>query len=113
MVRSTLNVSRNCLNWTKIGFLKPKDSVLTLGLLSLPLKYYFYLFIYKESLGVKAANKAKLFAVISPVGPYFPTGFKPVKMLCNTSYVRASPGGMGEYKVGGNYGPTIKSLKEI
>jgi branched-chain amino acid aminotransferase len=51
--------------------------------------------------------------VISPVGPYFPTGFKPVKMLCNTSYVRASPGGMGEFKVGGNYGPTIKSLKEI
>lgn len=34
-------------------------------------------------------------------------------MLCNTSYVRASPGGMGEFKVGGNYGPTIKSLKEI
>jgi branched-chain amino acid aminotransferase len=34
-------------------------------------------------------------------------------MLANTKHIRASPGGMGEYKVGGNYGPTVQSLKEI
>ena len=51
--------------------------------------------------------------MISPVGPYFPTGMKPVKMLCSTKHIRAAPGGMGEFKVGGNYGPTVQSLREV
>jgi branched-chain amino acid aminotransferase len=50
---------------------------------------------------------AKLFCCISPVGPYFPTGFKPVKVIANYNYVRAGPYGVGEFKVGGNYAPTI------
>jgi branched-chain amino acid aminotransferase len=61
----------------------------------------------EETLGVRAPRSAKLYCVISPVGPYFPTGFKPVKVYCNTVNVRAGPGGVGEYKVGGNYAPTI------
>ena len=49
MVRSTSNASRNCLNWTKIGSLKPKDTALTLGRPSLPPKYFF---IFKSIIGI-------------------------------------------------------------
>jgi len=61
----------------------------------------------EETLGVRTPRKAKLFCCISPVGPYFPTGFKPVKVIANYNYVRAGPYGVGEFKVGGNYAPTI------
>ena len=61
----------------------------------------------EETLGVRSPTKAKLFCCLSPVGPYFATGFKPIKVYCNTINVRASPGGVGEFKMGGNYAPTI------
>ncbi len=48
-----------------------------------------------------------MFIITSPTGPYFPTGFKPVTLLADPKYVRAFPGGAGNYKVGSNYGPTI------
>ena len=38
-----------------------------------------------------------------PVGPYYSTGFKPVKLLATTKDVRAWPGGTGGYKLGSNY----------
>jgi branched-chain amino acid aminotransferase len=40
---------------------------------------------------------------MSPVGPYYSTGFKPVKLLATTKDVRAWPGGTGGYKLGSNY----------
>jgi branched-chain amino acid aminotransferase len=55
------------------------------------------------------AKKAKVFVVLSPVGKYYPRGFVPVKLLCDTKYIRAWPNGFGDKKVGGNYAPTIKS----
>lgn len=58
-------------------------------------------------LGVGAATQAKLYVILSPVGPYYPTGFAPVSLLAGDEYVRAWPGGTGDSKVGGNYGPTI------
>ena len=49
---------------------------------------------------------AQLFFIITcPVGPYFKKGFAPVKILAETHYKRAWPGGMGGHKVGGNYAP--------
>jgi hypothetical protein len=42
-----------------------------------------------------------LYVLLSPVGPYYPEGFKPVKLLADEKYVRAWPGGTGDYKVGG------------
>jgi branched-chain amino acid aminotransferase len=59
-------------------------------------------------LGLTAPNHAKLYAILSPVGPYYPDGFKPVRLLADTENVRAWPGGVGAAKVGGNYGPTVK-----
>lgn len=51
-------------------------------------------------LGVRAPNKAMFFTVCSPVGPYYPTGFKPIKLFSDNHYVRAFPGGVGGFKVG-------------
>ena len=45
--------------------------------------------------------------LISPVGPYYSTGFKPVSLLADSRYVRAFPGGVGAFKMGCNYAPTI------
>jgi branched-subunit amino acid aminotransferase/4-amino-4-deoxychorismate lyase len=58
-------------------------------------------------LGVSPPNSIKLFVINSPVGPYYPSGFKPVKLYADTVNVRAWPGGVGNRKVGGNYAPTI------
>lgn len=61
----------------------------------------------ERTLGVLPPNSAKLFVICSPVGPYFKSGFAPVKLLADPKYVRAFPGGTGNAKVGANYGPTI------
>lgn len=61
-----------------------------------------------EALGLGICNNVKLFVITCPVGPYYPTGFKPIKLLADDLNVRAWPGGCGASKVGGNYAPTIK-----
>ncbi|XP_073427225.1 branched-chain-amino-acid aminotransferase, mitochondrial [Dendrobates tinctorius] len=62
----------------------------------------------EPSLGVTKSNHALLYIILGPVGPYFPTGgFTPVSLLADPKYVRAWTGGVGNYKLGGNYGPTI------
>lgn len=58
-------------------------------------------------LGVQAPSHAKVFVILSPVGPYYKSGFAPVKLYADSLNVRAWPGGVGNVKVGGNYGPTI------
>jgi len=58
-------------------------------------------------LGVEAAQHIKLYAILSPVGPYFKSGFKPVKLFADTVHTRAWPGGVGNAKVGGNYAAAI------
>lgn len=63
----------------------------------------------EDSLGVKVPHKARIFCVISPVGPYYPSGFKPIKLYCDPKEYRAAPHGTGCLKVGSNYGPTIRT----
>ncbi|EGD72457.1 branched-chain-amino-acid aminotransferase [Salpingoeca rosetta] len=58
-------------------------------------------------LGVGATEQSRLFVINSPVGAYYATGFKPVRLLADPQFVRAWPGGMGDTKCGGNYAPTI------
>lgn len=60
-------------------------------------------------LGVASSREAMLYVVLSPVGPYFPSGLKPIKLYVETENVRAFPGGVGDNKIGGNYAPTILS----
>lgn len=59
------------------------------------------------TLGVAPPQRALLYVILSPVGPYFKSGFNPVKLLAEPKYVRAFPGGTGQYKIGANYAPTI------
>ncbi|CAB9528400.1 Branched-chain amino acid aminotransferase [Seminavis robusta] len=60
-------------------------------------------------LGMAPPIDLLLFVITSPVGPYYKTGFKPIRLTCDTPFVRAWPGGTGNSKVGGNYGPTMKA----
>ncbi|BGP57193.1 hypothetical protein JCM8202_005369 [Rhodotorula sphaerocarpa] len=57
----------------------------------------------QAGLGVGASTDVLLFVICSPVGPYYSTGFKPVKLYATTKDVRAWPGGTGGYKLGANY----------
>jgi branched-chain amino acid aminotransferase len=59
-------------------------------------------------LGVHASEHVKVFVILSPVGPYYKSGFQPVRLYADVENVRAWPGGIGNAKVGGNYAPTIK-----
>jgi branched-chain amino acid aminotransferase len=63
-------------------------------------------------LGVAPPDSILLFVITCPVGPYYKTGFKPVRLTTDTPYVRAWPGGTGGAKVGGNYAPTMKPQQE-
>jgi len=63
-------------------------------------------------LGVHASEAIKLFVILSPVGPYYKSGFVPIKLYADTSNVRAWPGGVGNAKVGGNYAPTIEPSRK-
>jgi branched-chain amino acid aminotransferase len=65
----------------------------------------------EASLGVGQSNSALLFVLTGPVGPYYPTGFQPVSLLADPSYVRAWPGGSGNTKMGANYAPTLAVQK--
>ena len=61
-------------------------------------------------LGLSAPTSLLLYVITSPVGPYYPTGFQPIRLTADTPYVRAWPGGTGNTKVGGNYAPTMKAM---
>eukprot|EP00529_Nitzschia_sp_RCC80_P018640 CAMPEP_0113483832 /NCGR_PEP_ID=MMETSP0014_2-20120614/23641_1 /TAXON_ID=2857 /ORGANISM="Nitzschia sp." /LENGTH=511 /DNA_ID=CAMNT_0000377399 /DNA_START=190 /DNA_END=1722 /DNA_ORIENTATION=+ /assembly_acc=CAM_ASM_000159 len=63
-------------------------------------------------LGVCPPDDLLLYVIASPVGPYYKSGFKPIRLLADPTYVRAWPGGTGDAKVGGNYAPTIKPAAE-
>ncbi|KKK22817.1 branched-chain-amino-acid aminotransferase [Aspergillus rambellii] len=61
----------------------------------------------QNTLGVGPPGSALLFVIASPVGPYYPTGFKAVSLEATDYAVRAWPGGVGDKKLGANYAPCI------
>lgn len=63
-------------------------------------------------LGVRPSNEYLFYIILSPVGAYYATGFNPVKILVEERYVRASPGGMGDAKAGGNYAASLLAAKK-
>ncbi len=60
-------------------------------------------------LGVKPSDHYYFFVIMSPVGAYYASGFKPVKIMVEDEYVRAVPGGTGDAKTGGNYASSLKA----
>ncbi|KAF3931464.1 hypothetical protein ABW19_dt0203839 [Dactylella cylindrospora] len=61
----------------------------------------------QKTLGVGPPGSALLYVIASPVGPYYPTGFKAVTLEATEYAVRAWPGGVGDRKLGANYAPCI------
>ena len=57
--------------------------------------------------GVKPASEYMVIMFVTPVGPYFKTGFKPTKVCMSREYDRVAPKGTGAFKVGGNYGASL------
>lgn len=62
--------------------------------------------------GVKPAKSYMFVVFVTPVGPYFRTGFTPVDIMICRNFDRAAPLGTGSYKVGGNYAASLRSLQE-
>ena len=57
--------------------------------------------------GVKPADEYLFMVFVTPVGPYFKEGFKPVPIEVVRDYDRAAPLGTGNIKVGGNYAASM------
>ncbi len=58
-------------------------------------------------LGVRPSAEYLYVLIASPAGSYFPTGVQPVDVWLCTDYTRASPGGTGAAKCGGNYAASL------
>ncbi len=60
--------------------------------------------------GVKPASEYTFIIFVTPVGPYFKEGIKPVNMIVSRDVDRAAPMGTGIYKVGGNYAASLRAI---
>ncbi|MCK9611772.1 MAG: branched-chain amino acid aminotransferase [Bacteroidales bacterium] len=57
--------------------------------------------------GVQPSDEYLFMIFVTPVGPYFKEGFKPVTAQIIRDYDRAAPLGTGTIKVGGNYAASL------
>jgi branched-chain amino acid aminotransferase len=62
--------------------------------------------------GVKPGKEYIFVVFVTPVGPYFKEGFRPVDMLICRDHDRAAPLGTGHIKVGGNYAASLVSMEK-
>lgn len=68
------------------------------------------LFGSAAEVGVKPASEYVFLVFVTPVGPYFKEGFKPVKIAIIRDSDRAAPLGTGTFKVGGNYAASLRGV---
>ena len=66
-----------------------------------------FMFATEAAVGVHPASSYKFIIILSPVGAYYPEGVNPVKIYVEDEFVRATPGGTGFTKCGGNYAASI------
>ena len=66
----------------------------------------------ESKLGVKPSDEYMFFIILSPVGPYFKEGFKPIRIMIAENHARAAPGGVGAAKTIGNYAASLKEEKK-
>jgi len=71
-----------------------------------------FIFGTDEVLGVRPSTTYKLIILLSPVGAYYPEGFKPVKILVQEDYVRAARKGLGECKTPANYAASLLAAQQ-
>ncbi len=72
-----------------------------------------FLFGSGPQVGVKPADEYVFVVFVTPVGPYFKTGFNPVKIAIERNTDRAAPLGTGHIKVGGNYAASLKGIDAV
>ena len=60
--------------------------------------------------GVKPAANYTFIIFVTPVGPYFREGIKPVDMIISREVDRAAPQGTGTFKIGGNYAASLRAI---
>ena len=65
------------------------------------------MFATEAALGVHMASRYLFVIICCPVGAYYPTGLDPVKIMVEDELVRATKGGTGFTKCGGNYAGSI------
>lgn len=63
-------------------------------------------------LGVRPSSHFYFYVILSPVGAYYASGFNPIKIWVEDTFVRATQGGTGEAKTGGNYAGSLKASLE-
>ena len=65
-----------------------------------------------RSLEVRASREYLHYIILSPVGPYFGSGFQPVSVYVSHEHVRAVRGGTGEAKTQGNYAGSLVATEQ-
>lgn len=63
-------------------------------------------------IGVKPATEYMVLMLVTPVGPYFKNGFKPITVCLSREYDRVAPNGTGAIKIGGNYAAALAAGEE-
>lgn len=63
--------------------------------------------------GVRPSDDYLFMIFCMPVGPYFPTGLRPIKLLVEETWDRAAPEGIGDAKTGGNYVAGLRVSKKV
>ena len=62
---------------------------------------YLLFVVAQRFFGVWTPENALLYCITCPVGSFFKTGsFEPVSLYADPKFVRAWPGGVGEFKLG-------------
>lgn len=59
--------------------------------------------------GVKPGKEYTFIVFVTPVGPYFKSGFKPTNICIMREFDRVAPRGTGRWKVGGNYAASLEA----
>ena len=61
------------------------------------------------TVGIKPSREYLFVVFVTPVGPYFRSGLKAVKLMVEEVIDRAAPAGIGDAKTGGNYAAGIRA----
>ena len=60
-------------------------------------------------ISVGPGKDCEFIVIPTPIGPYFPNGFKGMPFIINRTIDRAAPQGTGQWKVGGNYAASFRA----
>ena len=62
----------------------------------------------EPTVGIKPSSTYSFIVLVTPVGPYYKNGFKPVEAIVIDDFDRAAPQGTGRAKCAGNYAASLR-----